>query len=94
MRIRSLALAGAVAMGMAAALSAAGIDAMNMHQTDWNGGQVVLFHRFGVLAFSWDLQFDYQLASALRMGVDAVYSDNTAVMVDVHATEVGRPRIV
>jgi glycerophosphoryl diester phosphodiesterase len=73
----------------AATLSAAGIDAMNMHHTDWNGGQVVLYHRFGVLAFSWDLQFDHQLEDALRMGIDAVYSDHTDTMMEVHAKEVG-----
>jgi glycerophosphoryl diester phosphodiesterase len=75
----------------AATLSATGIDAMNMHHTDWNGGQVVLFHRFGILAFSWDLQFDHQLEEALRMGVDAVYSDHTDTMMDVHGREVGKP---
>jgi glycerophosphoryl diester phosphodiesterase len=73
----------------AATLAAAGIDAMNMHHTDWNGGQVVLFHRFGVLAFSWDLQFEHQLENAFRMGVDAVYSDHTDLMMEVHAREVG-----
>ena len=75
----------------AARLADAGIDVMNMHHTDWNGGQVVLFHRFDVLAFSWDLQFDHQLAEALRMGVDAVYSDRTDVMIDALAAEVGLP---
>ena len=73
----------------AAQLAEAGIDVMNMHHTDWNGGLVVLFHRFGVLAFSWDLQFDHQLEGALRMGVDAVYSDHTDTMMDVMAREVG-----
>jgi glycerophosphoryl diester phosphodiesterase len=76
----------------AATLSAAGIDVMNMHHTDWNGGQVVLFHRFGILAFSWDLQFDHQLEGALRMGIDAVYSDHIDTMMDVHAREVGQPK--
>ena len=75
----------------AAQLADAGIDVMNMHHTDWNGGLVVLFHRFGVLAFSWDLQFDHQLEGALRMGVDAVYSDHTDTMMDVVAREVGLP---
>jgi len=75
----------------AARLAEAGIDVMNMHHTDWNGGLVVLFHRFDVLAFSWDLQFDYQLEGALRMGVDAIYSDHTDTMMDVVAREVGPP---
>ncbi|WP_420450302.1 glycerophosphodiester phosphodiesterase [Ilumatobacter sp.] len=73
----------------AARLAEAGIDAVNMHQTDWNGGQVVLFHRFDVLAFSWDLQFEHQLTEAVRMGVDALYSDHTDTMMEVMSREVG-----
>lgn len=75
----------------AATLAEAGIDVMNMHHTDWNGGLVVLFHRFDVLAFSWDLQFDHQLEGALRMGVDAIYSDHTDTMMDVMTREFGLP---
>ena len=52
-----------------------GIDVLNMHHTDWNGGLVALAHRFNVAAFSWDLQHSEQIVSALLMGVDAVYSD-------------------
>lgn len=73
----------------AATLADVGIDAVNMHHTDWNGGLVVLFHRFGVHTFSWDLQFDHQLETAFRMGVDAVYSDHTDTMIDVMTSEVG-----
>ena len=40
----------------AAVLAEAGIDSLNMHQTDWTGGLVTLFHRFGVLCFGWDAQ--------------------------------------
>jgi len=75
----------------AAKLADQGIDVINMHHTDWNGGLVVLFHRFGVNAFSWDLQFEHQLETAFRMGVDAVYSDHTDTMIDVMAKEVGKP---
>jgi glycerophosphoryl diester phosphodiesterase len=75
----------------AARLAEVGIDAMNMHHSDWNGGLVVLFHRFELLAFSWDLQLEHQLTDAIRMGVDAVYSDHTDVMVDVLVREAGRP---
>jgi glycerophosphoryl diester phosphodiesterase len=74
----------------AARLADAGIDVVNMHYTDWNGGLVVLFHRFGINAFSWDLQFEHQLETAFRMGVDAVYSDHTDTMIDVMTREVGR----
>lgn len=73
----------------AAHLRATGVDAINMHQTDWSGGLVVLFHRFEVLAFSWDLQFEYLLENAFRMGLDAVYSDHADRMVDVLQRETG-----
>ena len=73
----------------AAKLADAGIDVINMHHTDWNGGLVTLFHRFGVNAFSWDVQFDHQLETAFRMGIDAVYSDHTDTMIDVMQREVG-----
>jgi glycerophosphoryl diester phosphodiesterase len=73
----------------AAKLSEAGIDVMNMHYTDWNGGLVVLFHRFKVFAFSWDLQYEHSLEDAFRMGIDGIYSDNTDTMVDVMTHEVG-----
>jgi len=73
----------------AAKLAETGIDVVNMHHTDWNGGLVTLFHRFGVHTFSWDLQFDHQLETAFRMGVDAVYSDHTDTMIDIMQKEVG-----
>ncbi len=65
------------------------IDAVNMHRTDWNGGLVVLFHRFERLAFGWDQQFDHQLEAAVRMGLDAIYSDHVDTMTDVMGREVG-----
>ena len=75
----------------ASKLAAAGIDAMNMHHTDWSGGLVVMFHRFEVHAFAWDLQFEHQLEPAIRMGMDGVYSDRCDLMMDVMSREVGRP---
>ena len=68
----------------------AGIDAINMHFTDWTGGSVTLVHRFGVLAFGWDIQFVHQLENSLAMGLDAVYSDNVDRMVDVYRDYYGR----
>ncbi len=67
----------------AAHLAKVGIDCINMHHTFWNGGLVALFHRFDRLTFAWDLQFEHLLEPALRMGVDAVYSDWPDRMVDV-----------
>lgn len=62
-------------------LAHARIDAINLRQPDWNGGMVALFHRFGVAAFMWDVQTDHELASALMIGVDGIYSDHVAKMV-------------
>lgn len=69
----------------AAHLAKVGIDGINMHHTAWNGGLVALFHRFERTAFAWDLQFDYVLEPALRMGLDAVFSDWVDRMVDAAA---------
>ncbi len=74
----------------AARLADSGIDAINMHRTDWNGGLVVLFHRFERFAFGWDLQYPHELLAGLRMGLDAVYCDDVSVMMDSLAEVVGR----
>ncbi|NNE74321.1 MAG: glycerophosphodiester phosphodiesterase [Acidimicrobiales bacterium] len=66
----------------AADLANWGIDAINMRQDDWTGGLTTLFHRFDVLAFAWDVQFDRTLAATLDIGIDAVYSDHVDRMVD------------
>jgi glycerophosphoryl diester phosphodiesterase len=71
----------------AAVIADAGIDGVNMHYTDWNGGLVALFHRFERIAFGWDLQYDHVLRPAVRMGLDGVYSDHADVMMQVLATE-------
>lgn len=73
----------------AADLAAARLDGINLHHSDWNGGLVALYHRFGLVAFSWDLQFEHVLRPALRMGVDAVYSDHVDVMMDAFRAEFG-----
>lgn len=64
--------------------SQAGIDAINMHFSDWTGGYVTLAHRFGLLAFGWDIQFEHQLDNCLAMGLDAIYSDHVDRMVDCY----------
>jgi glycerophosphoryl diester phosphodiesterase len=65
----------------AANLADAGVDAVNMHATDWTAGLATLFHRFHRLAFGWDAQFERTLVALLRMGCDAVYSDHVERMV-------------
>lgn len=69
----------------AAILAEAGVDAVNLHHTDWTGGFTTLFHRFGVLALAWDCQHPPVLTEMLRMGVDGLYSDHVDRMVDAIA---------
>jgi glycerophosphoryl diester phosphodiesterase len=66
----------------AASLADARIDAVNLHHSEWTGGLVALFHRFGVLCFGWDAQHDRVLDGLLEMGVDAVYSDHVDRLVE------------
>jgi glycerophosphoryl diester phosphodiesterase len=65
----------------AADLADAGVDAINLHASDWTAGLTTLFHRFERLAFGWDAQQERVLAALLAMGVDAVYSDHVDRMV-------------
>jgi glycerophosphoryl diester phosphodiesterase len=73
----------------AATLAAEGIDAINMHHSDWTGGLATLFHRFERVTFGWDMQYEHILRPALRMGLDGVYSDHVDVMVDAFIAEFG-----
>jgi glycerophosphoryl diester phosphodiesterase len=66
----------------AAQLHDAGLDAINLHESDWTGGLATLFHRFEVLTFGWDAQFDRVLDNLLGMGLDGVYSDHTDRMME------------
>lgn len=72
----------------AARLAELGVDAINMHYTDWTGGLTTLFHRFERYAFAWDAQYERVLVDAFDMGVDGVYSDwvdrMTAALERVH----------
>lgn len=69
----------------AMSLSDAGIDCINMHESDWTGGTTTLFHRFGLECFGWDAQLPRVLAQLIDRGVDAVYSDHVDRMVDALA---------
>jgi glycerophosphoryl diester phosphodiesterase len=73
----------------ASRLAEASIDGINLRKDDWNGGLVTLFHRFERVAFAWDLQFEHELRPAIRMGVDAVYSDHVDRMMDACRAELG-----
>jgi len=59
-----------------------GIDAINLHWSDWSAGHVTLFHRFERVAFGWDCQHRRQLDALLDMGIDGVYSDHVDRMMD------------
>ena len=65
----------------AADLAAIGVDAMNLHHSEWTAGLVSLFHRFDVRAFAWDTQEVRHIRAVLKMGIDAVYCDRPDRMV-------------
>ena len=73
----------------AATLAEHGVDCLNMHFSDWTGGLTTLVHKFGLMAFGWDAQYDYVITDGLRMGLDAVYSDHVDTMVDAYSREIG-----
>jgi len=60
----------------------AGVDCINLHESDWTAGLTTLFHRFGLLCFGWDAQLDRHLDALLLAGIDGVYSDHVDRMVD------------
>jgi glycerophosphoryl diester phosphodiesterase len=73
----------------AATLAESGIDAMNLHYTEWTAGLVALFHRFEVRTFAWDVQQVRHLRAMLRMGLDAIYCDYVDRMVAIVADWAG-----
>jgi glycerophosphoryl diester phosphodiesterase len=67
----------------AARLREIGVDAVNLHHSEWSAGLVALFHRFRRKAFGWDAQHERPIADLLMAGIDAVFSDHVDRMVDV-----------
>ncbi len=67
----------------AAALAEAGIDAVNMHHSDWSGGLTTLFHRFERYCLGWDAQYERVVRDLVLMGVDGVYSDHVDRLMNV-----------
>jgi glycerophosphoryl diester phosphodiesterase len=63
----------------------AGVDAVNLHASDWTGGLTTLWHRFGRYALGWDAQQPRVLETLLRTGVDGVFSDHVDRMVEAIA---------
>ena len=74
----------------AADLARLGIDAVNFHHSEWSGGFTTLYHRFGVLAFAWDAQFERIMDDLLGMGIDAVYSDHVDLLTTAFDREAAR----
>jgi len=70
----------------AAELAESGIDAVNLHHSDWSAGLTTLFHRFGRLAFAWDAQHERVLRDLVRMGIDGIYSDHVDRLVEAMGT--------
>lgn len=69
------------------ALSAAGIDALNLHRSQWSDEAVREVHAVGLRAFAWDAQTDEDLAALVALGVDAVYSNHVGRMMAALAAE-------
>lgn len=69
----------------AAQLRERGIDALNMHHSEWSAGTVALLHRFRRRCFGWDAQHLRVISSLLDMGIDGVYSDHVDRLVDAAA---------
>jgi glycerophosphoryl diester phosphodiesterase len=71
----------------AAELSRNGLDAVNLHHSEWTGGLTTLFHRFGLVTLGWDAQLPRHLAELLDMGIDGVFSDHVDRMMEAIAVE-------
>jgi glycerophosphoryl diester phosphodiesterase len=67
----------------AARLRQAGIDAVNLHHSEWSAGLVALFHRFRRTAFGWDAQHPRVISELLHAGIDGIFGDHVDRLVDV-----------
>ena len=63
-----------------ATLSDIGIDAFNMHFSEWNEALVSLCHRFQIRSFAWDAQEERQINWLFSIGIDGVFSDHVKRM--------------
>ncbi len=61
----------------ASTLAASGLDALNLHRSQWDADRVREVRAVGLRALGWDAQSDDDLDRLLAMGVDGVYSDHT-----------------
>ena len=63
-----------------ATLSEVGVDAFNMHFSEWNEALVSLCHRFKIRSFAWDAQEERQINWLFSIGIDGVFSDHVKKM--------------
>lgn len=61
-------------------LAAGGVTAVNLRRGRWTPGLVRRVHAAGLLAFAWDVQTRRRLDQVLALGVDGVYSDSVALL--------------
>jgi glycerophosphoryl diester phosphodiesterase len=66
----------------AARLRELGVDAVNLHHSEWTAGSAALYHRFGRYCLGWDAQQPRMIVSLLDMGLDGIFSDHVDRMVD------------
>lgn len=63
------------------ALAAAGLEALNLHRSQWSPEAVHEVHAVGLLAFGWDAQSPGDLEALIDLGIDGLYSDHVDRMV-------------
>ncbi len=74
----------------AARMRALGIDAINLHESDWSADWIEAFRSERRAVLAWDAQDRARLDRALALGVDAVYSDHVGLMLEAIARAAGR----
>ncbi len=55
-----------------------GIDAVNLHRSEWSAGLVTLFHRFERHAWGWDAQHERMIVELLHDGRSTGSSPTTS----------------
>lgn len=66
-------------------LAAIGADALNLRADEWKVADVEVLHAHGILAFGWNAHDQETLLRLLQAGIDAVYSDDVPMMVELLA---------
>ncbi|MGH9057163.1 MAG: glycerophosphodiester phosphodiesterase [Acidimicrobiales bacterium] len=64
----------------ARALAAAGVDALNLRERQWDADRVRQVGTTGVRAFAWGVNTTARIEALVRTGVDGIYSDDVEAM--------------